>query len=80
MRAGILYGVAKGVAVLLSRRDFTVGLEEASRERAERVGNAPSHGLLERGARSEAGRMAIGTICPTWQTGHSCRDWPVNFS
>jgi hypothetical protein len=45
------------------KQRITVGLEEASESKTERIESQPSHGVVEGGARSEAERTAITTIC-----------------
>src|SRR5215472_3655221 len=66
---------------LCRKQDFPVGLGKPSEGTIGRVCAGPSQKKSPQGgARSEAGRRAITTICPRWQTGHSRRDLPLSFS
>jgi hypothetical protein len=61
------------------RQEFRAGLGKPCEGTIGRVGAGPAHERSPQGgARSEAGRTAITTICPRWQTGHSRRDLPVS--
>jgi len=64
--------------VFLERQPRACGQRSANH--TKNLGRGVCHDIERGGARPAAGRTAIATMRPAWQTGHSRRDLPVSFS